>query len=61
MNFTYYSDPCLGTVKNFLLKVQLLISCQGAYLYGIRQTGAPEVMIVDILKEFCLMCDIVPM
>ncbi|VDI70143.1 Hypothetical predicted protein [Mytilus galloprovincialis] len=54
------NDPCLGTVKNFLLKVQLLISCQGAYLYGIRQTGAPEVMIVDILKEFCLMCDIVP-
>lgn len=54
------NDPCLGTVKNFLLKVQLMISCQGSYLYGIRQTGAPEDMIVDILKEFCLMCDIVP-
>ncbi|CAG2204203.1 unnamed protein product [Mytilus edulis] len=54
------NDPCLGTVKNFLLKVQLVISCQGAYLYGIRQTGAPGDMILDILKEFCLMCDIVP-
>ncbi|XP_063396896.1 uncharacterized protein LOC134681275 isoform X2 [Mytilus trossulus] len=54
------NDPCLGTVKNFLLKVQLMISCEGSYLYGIRQTGAPEEMVIDILKEFCLMCDIVP-
>ncbi|XP_052082026.1 uncharacterized protein LOC127719790 [Mytilus californianus] len=54
------SSPSLQRAEDFLVNVQLMISCHVAFLNGLTENEVPEDMFVNILEAFSNMCHILP-
>ncbi|VDI25334.1 Hypothetical predicted protein [Mytilus galloprovincialis] len=54
------SSSSLQRAEDFLVKVQLMISCQVAFLNGLAENEVPVDMFVNILEAFSNMCHILP-
>lgn len=54
------SSPSLQRAEDFLVNVQLMISCQVAFLNGLTENEVPKDMFVNILEAFSNMCHILP-